>query len=76
MALSEFAIKSLKPGSGRHEVSDGQGLWLEVFPSGAMSWRYRYSQNGKPGKVVLGRYPAVGLKAARKLRGRLCRDAR
>lgn len=33
-----------------------------------MSWRYRYSQNGKPGKVVLGKYPAVGLKAARKLR--------
>lgn len=38
MALSEFAIKSLKPkASGRYQVSDGQGLWLEVFPSGSMS---------------------------------------
>ena len=62
MALSEFAIKSPRPrASGRYQVSDGQRLSLEVFTSGSMSWRCRYSQNGKPGKVALGKYPAVGL---------------
>ncbi|HEY4011368.1 MAG TPA: integrase arm-type DNA-binding domain-containing protein [Acidobacteriaceae bacterium] len=69
MALSEFALKAVKPNpSRRYYIRDGQGLWLEVFPSGSMAWRYRYSQNGKPGKVALGKYPAVSLKAARKRR--------
>lgn len=65
MALSATYIDSLRPKKARYTVSDGQGLTLEVLPSGAKSWRYRYRHNGKLEKVSLGPYPALSLKAAR-----------
>ena len=68
MKLTETAIKALKPRSIRYYVSDGRGLWLEIFPTGGMGWRYRYRMNGKAEKVTLGRYPDMSLKAARQKR--------
>ncbi len=68
MALSVTYIESLKPKDMRYTVSDGQGLTLEVLPSGSKSWRYRYRHNGKLEKVSLGRFPALSLKAARSRR--------
>lgn len=65
MALSVTYIDSLKPKTARYTVSDGQGLTLEVLPSGSKSWRYRYRHKGKLEKVSLGQYPALSLKAAR-----------
>lgn len=46
-------------------VSDGRGLSLDVLPSGKMSWLYRYRLEGKYGRVSLGRYPDLTLRAAR-----------
>lgn len=69
--LTELAIKALKPRSIRYYVSDAHGLALEVFPSGSMAWRYRYSLNGRPEKIALGRYPQISLKAARQKRDKL-----
>ena len=65
MVLSATYIDSLRPKKTRYTVSDGQGLTLEVLPSGSKSWRYRYRHNGKLEKVSLGQYPALSLKAAR-----------
>jgi hypothetical protein len=65
MALTELQIKALKPQAIRYSVSDGRGLALEVMPTGAASWRYRYQFKGKTEKVSLGQYPLVNLKAAR-----------
>lgn len=49
-------------------MPDGKiaGLYLVVQPSGAKSWALRYRVAGKPKKLTLGSYPAVGLAAARK----------
>jgi site-specific recombinase XerD len=68
MALTDTSIKRLKPRADRYLVGDGQGLSLEILPSGSRSWRYRYRFNGKLEKVSLGQYPAFSLQAARKKR--------
>jgi integrase len=68
MALTDTSIKGLKPKATSYMVSDGQGLGLEVLPSGSRSWRYRYRFHGKLEKVSLGHYPAFSLQAARKKR--------
>lgn len=63
--LTDEQIKRLKPSAGRYAVSDGRGLALEVMPSWAASWRYRYQFKGKTEKVSLGQYPMLSLKEAR-----------
>jgi integrase len=65
MALTDTAIKALKPKDRRYLVTDGRGLCLEVLPSGKRSWLFRYRLHGRPEKVVLGRYPEMSLKDAR-----------
>lgn len=52
-------------------MTDGRGLSIEVFPSGAMAWRYRYQLGGKTEKVALGRYPDISLRDARLKRDEL-----
>ena len=47
------------------------GFRLDVLPSGEMSWLYRYRLDGKYGKVNLGHYPDLPLKAAREKRDEL-----
>ncbi|MGC9157812.1 MAG: tyrosine-type recombinase/integrase [Terracidiphilus sp.] len=71
MALTGAGIRALKPRAGRYMVSDGRGLSLDILPSGKMSWLYRYCLDGKYGKVNLGRYPDLPLKAARAKRDEL-----
>ncbi|HMD76495.1 MAG TPA: integrase arm-type DNA-binding domain-containing protein [Terracidiphilus sp.] len=71
MALTDAGIRALRPRAGRYMVSDGRGLSLDVLPSGKMSWLYRYCLDGKYGKVNLGRYPDLTLKAARGKRDEL-----
>lgn len=71
MALTDTAIKALKPRSTRYVVTDGQGLVLEIHPTGNMTWRYRYRLKGKAEKASIGRYPEISLKAARQKRNDL-----
>lgn len=68
MALTELTLKTLTPRDKRYTVNDSRGLSIEVMPSGVLSWRYRYRLRGKLEKVVLGKYPALSLKAAREER--------
>ena len=68
MPLTDSEIRAIKPGETRYTKSDGQGLILEVWPSGKRAWRYCYRIQGKTEKVTLGQYPAVTLKQARRLR--------
>jgi integrase len=59
MSLSDTRIRALKPRSHRYEVADAGGLFVEVQPSGAKVWRYRYRLHGKREKVTIGTYPAI-----------------
>ncbi len=59
MSLSDTRIKALKPKTAPYEVADDGGLFIEVLPSGAKVWRYRYRLHGKREKVTIGPYPAI-----------------
>lgn len=63
--LTDQLIRSLKPRSKAYQVADGGGLYLEVLPTGAKSFRYGYRVHGKKEKVTVGAYPDVPLKLAR-----------
>ncbi len=71
MPLTDAQIKALQPRPARYLITDGRGLSLDVLPSGVKSWMYRYRQDGVYGKLTLGRYPDLTLKAARDKRDEL-----
>ncbi len=56
MPLTDLQIKRIKPGKGRFEVSDGNGLALRVMPSGSKSFVFRYLFEGVPRRLTLGIY--------------------
>lgn len=68
MALTELAIKNLKPMATAYRVSDGGSLMLEVSPSGGKLWRWRFRFQGKEQMIAFGKYPVVSLAEARKKR--------
>jgi integrase len=68
MPLTELQIKNLKSRNTLYRVPDGDGLALDISPSGGKLWRWRYRYNGKNQILGLGKYPAVSLAQARKLR--------
>ena len=65
MALTDTALKALKPKAKPYTLADDRGLYVEVFPTGGVIWRFRYRLNGKQEKLTLGKYPALTLKNAR-----------
>lgn len=65
MPLTDTALKAIKPKDKPYIVSDERGLYVEVFPSGGIVWRYRYRLGGKQEKLTLGKYPALSLRNAR-----------
>lgn len=58
MPITDTAIRSAKPGPKPIKLAAGKGLYLEVRPSGAKLWRYRYRIGGKENLFALGEYPA------------------
>jgi integrase len=68
MSLNVTQLRTLKPKEKAYKVTDRDGLYLAVLPSGYMSWRYQYYFNDKRENLTLGRYPALSLADARKLR--------
>lgn len=63
--LNLFKIKALKPKNTQYEVSDGNGLFLRVNPSGKMVWRINKSVNGERVVKQIGDYPTISLQKAR-----------
>ena len=67
-ALTPKGVEAAKPDPERRiERPDPAlaGLYLVIQPSGAKSWALRYRFGGKPAKLTLGRWPAMGLAEAR-----------
>lgn len=64
--LSESHIRTLQPRATRYSVADGNGLILEVMPTGKKVWRFRYTLNGRRQPMVtIGDYLLVSLRVAR-----------
>jgi integrase len=66
--LSDVQIRSLKPRDRIYKISDANSLYLEVHPTGARLWRFKYTWYGKQKRIALGAYPEVGLAEARRRR--------
>lgn len=63
--LTDKACKNAKPKNKPYKLSDAQGLYLEVMPSGSKYWRVRYRHLGKDKRIAMGVYPEVSLEEAR-----------
>jgi integrase len=67
--LTDTQLRNAKPKEKPYKLFDGQGLYLEVAPSGARFWRMKYRRpNGKENRLTLGRYPEMSLAEARQRR--------
>lgn len=66
--LTDNAIKNLKAKENIYRTYDGNGLYVEVSPSGGKWWRFKYRFLGKEKRLSLGTYPNTSLKQARELR--------
>lgn len=71
MALTDTKLQRLQPRERSFQVADGNGLYVEVQPTGKKVWRMQYRIGGRDGrkeKVTLGEYPAYSLVEARRWR--------
>jgi integrase len=67
VTLTANSVAKVTPGNAVGEIRDAicPGLRLIVYPSGARSWVARFWLNKRHHKVTLGKWPALGLAAAR-----------
>ncbi|MGH6893820.1 MAG: tyrosine-type recombinase/integrase [Dongiaceae bacterium] len=63
--LTDTQVRATKPGERPRRLADGDGLYLQVDPSGGRYWRFNFRFNGKQKTLALGVYPAVSLAKAR-----------
>jgi len=63
--LSDTKIKRAKPKEKMYKMFDGDGLYLEVKPSGRKVWRVKYRFAGKEKTYTIGDYPVISLSNAR-----------
>ncbi len=63
--LTDSGVKALKPKEKSYKVTDRDGMYLVVQPSGTIVFRLDYRMNGRRETVTLGRYGAAGISLAR-----------
>lgn len=63
--LNVKAIQATKPTEKEYLVSDGDGLFLRVLPTGKKTWQFVYTQGSRRRKLSLGDVADVSLAAAR-----------
>src|SRR3546814_1201349 len=66
--LTHIKITSAKPSEKLYKLHDTLGLYLAVKPNGSKLWRMNYRFLGKQRTLHPGKWPAVGLAAARATR--------
>lgn len=72
MPLTDTKIKNAKAAEKPYTLADGAGLLLDVRPTGAKIFRYRFWLTPKKaGLYTIGEYPGVSLLEARRERERL-----
>ena len=54
MALSDTAIKNLKPRAKAYKKADERGLYLLVTPNKSKLWKFKYRYEGKEKSFPLG----------------------
>lgn len=54
--LTDAKIRAAKPSEKPYKVTDGEGLYLLVQPTGARLWRFKYRYGGKEKLLAFGGY--------------------
>ncbi|SIT59058.1 Site-specific recombinase XerD [Mesorhizobium prunaredense] len=62
--LTDIALKKLKSKDKIYKVTDRDGMYATVAPTGQISFRYDYRVNGRRETVTLGRYGEGGISLA------------
>lgn len=62
--LTDTKLRTLKPAEKTYKLTDRDGLYIAVLPTGTISFRYNYRINGRQETVVLGRYGVGGFTLA------------
>lgn len=65
MALTDVKVRKAKAVRKPLRLWDSGGLYLEVSPTGAKLWRFKYRFNGKEKLLALGKWNVVSLAEAR-----------
>jgi integrase len=63
--LNVKAIQAAKAGSKEYLLSDGDGLFVRVRPSGSKTWQFIYSNGPRRAKLTFGNVADVSLASAR-----------
>lgn len=66
--LTDTAIRNARSEAKPKKLSDGQGLYLLLKPSGSRLWHLKYRIDGREKLLSFGQYPEVSLKLARERR--------
>lgn len=67
-SLSATKVKNAKGREKPYKLTDGQGLFLLVTPTGSRLWRFKYFFGGKEKLMAFGSYPEISLAEAREKR--------
>src|SRR5260221_11344036 len=58
-------MRAAKPAEKEYLISDGDGLFMRVLPSGKKTWQFIYTQGTRRRKLTLGDAADVSLASAR-----------
>src|SRR6201996_4142241 len=72
--LTDAALKHLRPKEKNYKVTDRDGMYVLVRPSGTLTFQLDYRMNGRRETVTFGKYGPAGLSLARARE--LCIDAK
>lgn len=65
VALTDLKVQSIKAADRPLKITDGDGLYLHISPSGTKTWRFDYRYEGKRYTLTIGKYPLISLAEAR-----------
>lgn len=71
MTLTTDVIREAEPKLHEYALRDGEGLALRVLPSGTKVWSVYYWERGRKRNKSPGRWPDMGIRAARAERDRI-----
>jgi len=63
--LTDAALKAMKSQEKKYKVTDRDGMYVLVMPTGAITFRYDYRLNGRRETLIIGRYGRAGVSLAR-----------
>lgn len=66
--LTDRACRAAQPREKDWKLTDAQGLYLYIRPTGSKVWRMKYRFGGKEKQLTFGPFPLIGLGTAREMR--------